>query len=127
MGGFDAAQSFSRLYMIPGFYHCPCGSPSIGDPATEVQFMQELVNWVETDQAPGVKELPVIASTAAAAPASHTVEPFDPTLPPPDNDGLNSGYDYVGRDSTYRPGSALWCSQQGPTLVCTGNRADGEQ
>ena len=27
MGGFEASQAFSRLYMIAGLYHCPCGSP----------------------------------------------------------------------------------------------------
>jgi len=127
VGGFEEAQAFSRLYMIPGLYHCPCGNPELGDPATEVQFMQELVDWVENDTAPGVKELPVIASTSAAAPASLQVAPFDPTLPPPDNEGLNNNYDYVGRESSYEPGNNLWCEQQGPTLVCTGDQADGEQ
>jgi feruloyl esterase len=122
MGGFEASQSFSRLYMIPGLYHCPCGSPVIGDPATEVQFLQELVEWVEQDQAPGVKELAVTAITMSPAPAALSVAPFDPSLPPPDNDGLNSGYDYVGRDSAYRPGSALWCEQKGLALTCSHER-----
>jgi feruloyl esterase len=126
MDGFDAAQTFSRLYMIPGLYHCPCGNPELGDPATEVQFMDELVDWVENDQAPGVKDLPVIYSSAENAPASLQVAPFDPTLPAPDNDGLNSNYDYVGRESDYQPGNALWCEQQGATLACTSNRANGE-
>jgi hypothetical protein len=31
-GGLPAAQSFSRLYMVPGLYHCPCGQPVDGDP-----------------------------------------------------------------------------------------------
>ena len=99
----------------------------IGDPATEVQFLQELADWVEQDQAPGVKELTVTASTTTPAPVSLTVAPFDPTLPPPNNDGLNSNYDYVGQESSYQPGSALWCEQEGPTLVCTGEMPDIEQ
>ena len=89
--------------------------------------MQELVDWVENDQAPGVKDLPVIYSSAENAPASLQVAPFDPTLPAPDNDGLNSNYDYVGLDSDYQPGRALWCEQQGPTLVCSDNQADAAQ
>ena len=31
-GGLPAAQSFSRLCMVPGLYHCPCGQPVDGDP-----------------------------------------------------------------------------------------------
>jgi feruloyl esterase len=31
-GGLPAAQSFSRLYMIPGLCHCPCGQKVDGDP-----------------------------------------------------------------------------------------------
>lgn len=126
MGGFEATQSFSRLYMIPGLYHCPCGNPELGDPATEVQFMQDLVDWVENDQAPAVKELPVIASTAAAAPASLEVAPFDPLSPPPDNDGLNSNYDYVGQDTVYQPDNALWCEQNGASLVCRTGKVDAD-
>lgn len=52
MGGFASAQSFSRLYMIPGLYHCPCGQPVDGDPATTVQFMPQLTDWVENGRAP---------------------------------------------------------------------------
>ena len=126
MGGFEASQTFSRLYMIPGLYHCPCGAPVNGDPATEVQFLDELVAWVEEAQAPGAKELPVTASTTEPAPASLTVAPFDPTLPPPDNEGLNSNYDYVGRDSAYQSNNALWCEQDGSNLACTGERLDAE-
>ena len=52
MGGYEAIQSFSRLYMIAGLYHCPCGLPVDGDPATAVQLMPQLVGWVERGQAP---------------------------------------------------------------------------
>ena len=61
-----AAQSFSRLYMIPGLYHCPCGQPVDGDPATTVQLMPQLVAWVEHGQAPGSITLPVTAQTTGA-------------------------------------------------------------
>ena len=62
-GGLPAAQSFSRLYMIPGLYHCPCGQPVDGDPATTVQFMPQLVAWVEHGEAPGSITLPVTSQT----------------------------------------------------------------
>jgi hypothetical protein len=119
VGGFRASQAFSRLYMIPGLYHCPCGSPVVGDPETEVQFMQELADWVERGRAPGAKELAVTAKPTPPPLQSITVAPFDPTAPPPDNDGLNSDYDYIGRRSAYQPDNELWCEWRGPDIVCT--------
>jgi feruloyl esterase len=107
-GGLAAAQSFSRLYMIPGLYHCPCGQPVDGDPATTVQFMPELVAWVEHGEAPGAITLPVTAQTAAAHLTSLRVDPFDPLQPAPSNNGLNSNYTYIGESSDYRPGNELW-------------------
>ena len=107
-GGLAAAQSFTRLYMIPGLYHCPCGQPVDGDPATTVQFMPELVAWVEHGEAPGAITLPVTAQTAAAHLTSLRVDPFDPLQPAPSNNGLNSNYTYIGESSDYRPGNELW-------------------
>jgi feruloyl esterase len=117
-GGLPGAQRFSRLYMIPGLYHCPCGQPVDGDPATTVQFMPQLVAWVERGEAPGAVTLPVTAQTTGAHLTSLTVEPFDPLKPAPHNDGLNSNYAYIGETSDYTPGHALWCSERGQTLVC---------
>ena len=77
-GGLAAAKSFSRLYMIPGLYHCPCGQPVDGDPATTVQFMPQLVAWVERGEAPGSITLPVTAQTAGAHLTSLSIDPFDP-------------------------------------------------
>jgi hypothetical protein len=122
VGGYRASQTFSRLYMIPGLYHCPCGSPVVGDPQTSVQFLQELTAWVESGRAPGAKVLPVTAKTTPPPLASITVRPFDPTRPPPVNNGLNSNYDYIGRDSAYQANNELWCEQRGPNLVCTHSR-----
>ena len=118
-GGLSAAQSFSRLYMIPGLYHCPCGQPVDGDPATTVQFLPQLVAWVERGEAPGAVTLPVTAQTAGAHLADLTVEPFDPLQPAPRNNGLNSNYAYIGEASDYAPGAELWCSQKGQSLTCT--------
>ena len=33
MGGYATIQDFSRLYMVPGLYHCPCSQTVDGDPA----------------------------------------------------------------------------------------------
>ncbi len=118
-GGLTAAQSFSRLYFIPGLYHCPCGQKVDGDPATTVQFMPELVAWVERGEAPGAITVPVTAQTAGAHLTSISVDPFDPLKPAPDNDGLNSNYRYVGKASDYWPGHELWCPEGSQTLICS--------
>jgi len=121
-GGLPAAQSFSRLYMIPGLYHCPCGQPVDGDPATSVQFMPQLVAWVERGEAPGSITLPVTAQTAGAHLTSLTIDPFDPNQPAPDNNGLNSNYRSAGETSDYRPGNQLWCSGGSTAGVCLPRR-----
>jgi hypothetical protein len=38
--------------MIPGLYHCPCGQPAGGDPATVVDMVTPLVRWVRDGVAP---------------------------------------------------------------------------
>ena len=35
----------------------------------------------------------------------------------PANDGLNSNYRYTVADQVYRPGNALWCTQEGAALT----------
>jgi len=122
MGSYAAAQSFSRLYMIPGLYHCPCGQPVDGDPATVVQFLPQLTAWVENGRAPAAVELPVTAQTTGLPLKTLTVTPFNPLTPAPKNNGLNSNYDYIGKTSAYQPGNELWCTQQGQTLVCSHQR-----
>ena len=119
MGGYPATQSFSRLYMIPGLYHCPCGQPVDGDPATSVQFLPQLTDWVERGQAPGTVTLPVTAQTTGTQLTSLDVAPLDPLQPAPQNTGLNSDYDYIGATSDYQPGNALWCTWQELQLTCT--------
>ena len=117
--GWPAAQSFSRLYMIPGLYHCPCGQPVDGDPATIVQFMPQLVGWVEHGDAPDVITLPVTNQTTGAHLTSLRVEPFDPLRPAPMNNGLNSNYHYIGERNDYKPGNELWCPEDHQPLTCS--------
>ena len=99
MGGYQAAQQFSRLYMIPGLYHCPCGPYGTGDPAATIDLMAALVDWVEHGTAPTAVTFPVSAQSTGTPITSLTVQPFDPLSPPPHNDGLNSNYHYIGIDS----------------------------
>jgi hypothetical protein len=115
-GGFAATQQFSRLYMIPGLYHCPCGQPVDGDPATTIDMMTPLVKWVEQSAAPTTLSLPV---TAPAGRTAVSVAPTDPTLAAPVNSGLNSNYHYAAQSQIFRPGNALWCTQDGPALRCS--------
>jgi Tannase and feruloyl esterase len=120
-GSFAAAQAFSRLYMIPGLYHCPCGQPGDGDPATVMELMRPLVNWVEHGQAPAAIDLPVTSQSTGTHLSTLTVAPFDPLAAPPRNNGLNSNY-HIGETSAYQPGNELWCTQQGTRLVCSHKR-----
>jgi hypothetical protein len=114
MGGYANTQQFSRLYMIPGGYHCLGG----GDPSVTADFLTPLVNWVEDGQAPSAISLPVLTQTTGTKLTSLTVRPFNSTEPAPRNDGLNSNYHYFGLKSTYKPGNETWCKQNGVTLVC---------
>jgi Tannase and feruloyl esterase len=119
MGGFQAIQSFSRLYMIPGLYHCPCGQPVDGDPATTVQLMPQLADWVEHGQSPGDIVLPITAQSTGERLPEMRVAPFDPLKPAPQNNGLNSNYDYIGATSDYQKRNQLWCTWDGPRLTCS--------
>jgi hypothetical protein len=119
MGGYGPIQSFSRLYMIPGLYHCPCGQPVDGDPATTVQLMPQLSDWVEHGQAPGDIVLPVTAQSTGEHLTELTVSPFDPLKPAPQNNGLNSNYDYIEATSDYQKRNQLWCTWDGPHLTCS--------
>ena len=121
MGGYQAIQSFSRLYMIPGLYHCPspCGRVPTGDPAIKVDLIDELVRWVEQGQAPQDVRFRVSKQTTGTRLRSLAVSPFNPLARAPRNGGLNSGYRYLFRRDVYRSGRALWCRQRGRELVCS--------
>ena len=118
MGGYAGIQDFSRLYMVPGLYHCPCGQTVDGDPATSVQFMPQLVQWVESGKAPDEVVLPVTAQTTGEHLTELRIAPFDPLQPAPQNNGLNSNYDYIGASSDYQQKNELWCAWNGPNLTC---------
>jgi hypothetical protein len=44
---------------------------------------------------------------------------FDPLQPAPQNNGLNSNYEYIGESSDYTPGNALWRPDRKQPLTCS--------
>ena len=104
--------------MIPGLYHCPCGQPVDGDPATAVQFLPQLAAWVERGEAPGDIVLPVTAKSVGDPLTELTISPFDPTQPAPPNKSLNNNYDYLGAASDFQKGNELWCKWDEQRLIC---------
>jgi Tannase and feruloyl esterase len=54
MGGLGASQSFSRLYIIPGAYHC-LFAPD-GTSVNLADFLTPIISWVEDGVAPGEVE-----------------------------------------------------------------------
>jgi hypothetical protein len=63
--------------------------------------------------------LPVTAQTAGDNLTELTVAPFDPTQPAPQNNGLNSNYDYIGASSDYQKRNELWCTWDEQRLTCS--------
>ena len=105
-GGYSASQTFSRLYMIPGQYHCLDG----GDPALAgANLLTPLIDWVQNGKPPGTFSFK-LASTKGpqnetAGGGSLSVAPLDPlaSLPLASN-GLNASYNWVGSFGSNEPG-----------------------
>jgi feruloyl esterase len=98
MGGFAASQGFSRLYLIPGAYHCLIG-PDIGAPTelVAVDLLTPLMAWVEHGVAPGAVAAPIVPLGGPGQVVPQTVQPHDALAPvQPAPGSLNSGYDYIG-------------------------------
>jgi len=114
-GGFTASQAFTRLYMVPGQYHCLSGGSPVGDSQHAMsRLLDFLVQWVERGAAPGTFSLP-LAQPTATLPAI-TVRSLNPLSPPSAGArGLNTEYHWAGQ---FRPGDELWCATQGMDLTC---------
>ncbi|GIG61867.1 feruloyl esterase [Longispora fulva] len=95
-GGYSAAQSFSRLYMMPGQYHC-LGIGG-GDPLATADLLTPLMSWVQEGQAPGAATLTSV-HPAAGQPATIVVQPMNPltVVAPTGGRGYNTGYRWIGR------------------------------
>jgi feruloyl esterase len=78
-GGFAASQAFSRLYLVPGGYHCLGGlPPTSGTPAAaDADFLTPMTNWVEHGQPPAALSLSVPPPTGIGADVAETVTPTD--------------------------------------------------
>jgi feruloyl esterase len=116
-GGFAPSQAFSRLYMVPGQYHCLAdGSPAVssGAGAADNVLLPALEDWVVHGTSPGTVSFPLAQPTQTLSAIS--VSPFNPLNPPASGSrGLNTKYHWVGR---FRPGQELWCSTKGTHVVC---------
>jgi hypothetical protein len=118
-GGFTASQAFTRLYLVPGQYHClNGGSLAVNDQQATTQLLDSLVKWVEQRTAPGTFSFPLAQPTATLS--AITVQPLNPLSPPPGGArGLNTQYHWVGQ---FQPGNELWCATQGMDLTCSHRR-----
>ncbi len=115
-GGFAASQAFTRLYMIPGQYHCLSdGSPAVDAQQAAGELLNSLMKWVEQGTAPGTFSFPLAQPTAKLS--AITVHPLNPLSPPPGGArGLNTRYRWIGQ---FRPGDELWCATHGMDLACS--------
>jgi hypothetical protein len=101
MGGFAASQSFSRLYLIPGAYHC-LFAPD-GTSATIPDFLSPLISWVQDGIPPGTIEADTYSFAENKIILRQAVRPDDALAPvTPAAGSLNGHYDYIG---SYRPGA----------------------
>ena len=105
-GGYQASQTFSRLYMVPAQYHCLAG----GDPALAgPNLLTPLIDWVEHGTAPGSLSFSTAtiktSQNETTSGGSMTVAPLDPLAPVPSgSNGLNANYDWVGSFGSNEPG-----------------------
>ena len=111
-GGFAASQRFSRLYMVPGGYHCLGG----GAPQVTADLLDPLISWVENGAAPGAQAFPLTSPTAALT--SITVSPLNPLAPVQvagQGPALNASYHWIGH---LLHGNELWCDINGMEVAC---------
>jgi hypothetical protein len=109
-GGFAASQRFSRLYLVPGGYHCLGG----GAPQVTADLLDPLISWVENGTAPGAQTFPLTSPTATLT--SITETPLNPLTPVhAGGTALNLSYHWVGQ---LLHGNELWCDVNGMEVAC---------
>ena len=127
--GAGVEDSFVKLYLFPGVYHCGGGEgPDTAD------LLTNMMNWVEAGATPGM----VVASQSTGSTVTRTrpIYPF-PTVARYNNDGsdpnsytsfhpvtmadtVDASDDYTWIGSTlYTPGHQSACVANGTQLVCT--------
>jgi len=100
-GGFRPSQAFSRLYMIPGAYHClyepNLAAPSLPKSINLADFLTPLISWVQHGTAPGTIKADTLAFPGDPITLYQKVRPYDalaPVTPAPGS--LNGHYHYLG-------------------------------
>jgi feruloyl esterase len=99
MGGFAASQDFSRLYLIPGAYHCLIG-PDFTDPSQIAmpELLTPLMDWVQHGTAPARVPAPIVSLADYSVLVDQTVMPTDALVSVrPAFGSLNGHYAYIGR------------------------------
>lgn len=90
-GGFRASQAFTRLYMIPGAYHCLFAPDNSS--INLADFLTLLIAWVQRSTPPGTIE----ADTVGQMTLHQKVRPYDALVPvTPAPGSLNGHYHYLG-------------------------------
>ena len=94
MGGFRPSQAFSRLYMIPGAYHCLYDTP--GKIVNYVNFLTPLISWVQHGIVP--TSIPADFGTPQGTiTLQQKVRPYNALTPvTPAKGSLNGHYHYIG-------------------------------
>ena len=94
MGGFRPSQAFSRLYLIPGTYHCLYDTP--GKIVNFVNFLTPLISWVQHGIAP--TSIPADFGTPqGTVTLQQKVRPYNALTPvTPAKGSLNGHYHYIG-------------------------------
>jgi feruloyl esterase len=100
-GGFRPSQAFSRLYMIPGAYHClyepNLAAPSLPKSINLADFLTALIAWVQHDTAPGTIKANTLSLTTGQITLRQKVRPYDAlALVTPAPGSLNGHYYYLG-------------------------------
>ena len=101
-GGFRASQAFSRLYMIPGAYHClyapDRSSINLAD------FLTPLISWVQHGTPPGTITADTLSLTTSKITLRQKVQPYNALAPiTPAPHSLNGHYHYLGTYHQQRP------------------------
>ena len=100
-GGFRASHAFSRLYMIPGGYHClfepNLAAPGLPRSINLADFLAPLISWVQHGTAPGTIEANTLSLTTGKITLRQQVRPYDALAPvAPTPGSLNGHYHYLG-------------------------------
>jgi Tannase and feruloyl esterase len=94
-GGYQASQSFSRLYMVPGGYHCLV-SPDYTT-ANLADFLGALIGWVQHGTPPDALPADTVVIASNKIIQYQTIRPYDALAPvTPAKGSLNGHYDYIG-------------------------------